>query len=154
MNCCSILSKGFPGSSAGKESTSNAGDPGLIPGVGRSPEGGHCHPPKYSCLGNPMDTGAWRATVHGTAESNTTEQLSTYPLHACLFICRVRGDGGTYWNRREHLAQSASVSGASMCPAYTGNDHNGHATLGCVLTKEGLWEGTGRPSRRAWRPSQ
>ena len=36
MNCCSILSKGFPGSSAGKEATSNAGDPGLIPGSGRS----------------------------------------------------------------------------------------------------------------------
>ena len=44
---------GFPGSSAGKESTCNAGDPVLIPGLGRSPGGGHGNPLQYSCLENP-----------------------------------------------------------------------------------------------------
>ena len=43
----------FPGNSAGKESTCNAGDPGLIPGLGRSPEGGIGYPRQYSCLENP-----------------------------------------------------------------------------------------------------
>ena len=44
---------GFPDRSVGKESTCSAGDPGLIPGLGRSPGGGHGNPPQYSCLKNP-----------------------------------------------------------------------------------------------------
>ena len=58
--------------SDGKESTYNAGDPGLIPGLGRSPGEGNGNPLQYSCLENPMDGGAWRATVHGITESDTT----------------------------------------------------------------------------------
>ena len=60
---------GFPGSSDGKESTCNAGDLDSIPGLGRSPGGGHGNPLQYSCLENPMDRGAWWATVHRAAES-------------------------------------------------------------------------------------
>ena len=45
----------FPGSSAGKESACNAGDPGSIPGLGKSPGGGHDNPLQYSCLENCMD---------------------------------------------------------------------------------------------------
>ena len=69
----------FPHSSVGKESTSNAGDLDSIPGLGRSPGKGNDNPLPYSCLGNPMDRGAWRATVHGDPrvghdlESDTTE---------------------------------------------------------------------------------
>ena len=54
----------------------NAGDVrdlGLIPGLGRSSGEGHGNPLKYSCLGNPMDRGAWWATVHGVAEPDTAE---------------------------------------------------------------------------------
>ena len=54
----------------------NAGDlreTDSIPGLGRSPGGGHGNPPQYSCLENPMDTGAWRATVHRVTESDMTE---------------------------------------------------------------------------------
>ena len=52
---------GFPGGSDGKESSCNEGDLGSIPGLGRSPGGGHGNPLLYSCLKNPMDRGAWRA---------------------------------------------------------------------------------------------
>ena len=54
-----------------KEPTSNAGDLGLIPGLGRSPGGGHGNPLQYSCLENPTDREAWWATVHGVAQSQT-----------------------------------------------------------------------------------
>ena len=62
---------GFPGGSDSKESAHNAGDLGSIPGLGRSPGGGHCNPLKYSCLENPMDRGPWLATVYGVAKSWT-----------------------------------------------------------------------------------
>ena len=63
---------GFPGGSDGKESACNVGDLGSIPGSGRSPHGGrHSNPVQDSCLENPMDRGAWRATVHGVAKSQT-----------------------------------------------------------------------------------
>ena len=48
----------------------------LIPGSGGSPGGGNGNPLQYSCLGNPMDRGDWRATVHGVTESDMTERLS------------------------------------------------------------------------------
>ena len=56
---------GVYGGSVGKESACNAGDLGSIPGLGRSPGEGNGNPLHYSCLGNPMDRGAWWATVHG-----------------------------------------------------------------------------------------
>ena len=60
---------GSPGGSDGKESACNAGDPGSIPGWGRSPGEGNGYPLQYSSLENPMDTGAWQAIVHGVAKS-------------------------------------------------------------------------------------
>ena len=59
---------GFPGGSAGKNPPANAGGAGSIPGSGRSPGVGNGNLPQYSCLGNPMDRGAWQATVHGVAK--------------------------------------------------------------------------------------
>ena len=56
---------GFPRNSINKASACNAGDLGLIPGSGRSPGEGNGNPLQYSCLENPMDRGAWWATVHG-----------------------------------------------------------------------------------------
>ena len=63
--------RGFPGSLDGRESACNAGDLALIPGSGRSPGEGNGNPLQYSCLENPMDGGAWWATVHGVTESWT-----------------------------------------------------------------------------------
>ena len=64
---------GFPCGSAGKESECNEGDPGSIPGWGRSPGGGHGNLPQHSCLESPMDRGAWQAPVPGIAELDMTK---------------------------------------------------------------------------------
>ena len=70
--------QGFPGGASGKEPAYNAGDAGLIPGLGRSPGGGNGNPIQYSCLENPMERGDWQATVHRVAWSQTQlKQLST-----------------------------------------------------------------------------
>ena len=53
------------------ESACNTGDLDLIPGSGRFPEEGYDYPRQYSCLENPMDRGAWQATVHGVTKSQT-----------------------------------------------------------------------------------
>ena len=66
LNCMS-----FPGGSDGKESACNVEDLGSIPGLGRSPRGGHGNPLQYSYLENPMDRGASWATVHRAGKSRT-----------------------------------------------------------------------------------
>ena len=55
-----------------KNLPANAGDTGSIPGLGRSSGEGNGNPLQYSCLGNPMDRGAWRATAHGVAKGSDT----------------------------------------------------------------------------------
>ena len=62
--------EGFPRGSA-VESACNVGDAGSIPGLGRSPGGGHSNALQYSCLESPMDRGAWRAAAHWVAKSQT-----------------------------------------------------------------------------------
>ena len=74
---------GLPGWLSGKESAYNAGasgDIGSTSGSGRSPGGGHGKPLQYSCLQNPVDRGAWQATVHSVAKSQT--QLKQLSIHA------------------------------------------------------------------------
>ena len=72
-----MVPRGFPHSSVGKESACNAGDLGSIPESGRSPGEGDGNPLQYSCLENPMDRGAWWATVHRA--SRVRHDLATIP---------------------------------------------------------------------------
>ena len=67
-----MTSVGLPRWLSGKETVHNAGHVGLIPESGRYPEEGNGNPLQYSSLDNPMDRGAWHATVHGWQESYTT----------------------------------------------------------------------------------
>ena len=69
---------GFPSTSDSKASAYNAGEGGSIPGLERSSGEGNGNPLQYSCLENSMDRRAWRATVHGFAELDMTEQLVQY----------------------------------------------------------------------------
>ena len=75
-NLLGVVGWGFPGGSDGKESACHAGDLSLIPGSGRSPGGGNGNPLQYSCLVNPLDRRAWRATVHRLAKSWTLLSMS------------------------------------------------------------------------------
>ena len=71
---------GFPGGSDGKVSACNAGDPGLIPGWGKSPGEGNDNPLQYSCLENSMEWEPCRLQVHGVAKSRT--RLRRLSMHA------------------------------------------------------------------------
>ena len=80
--------KGFPGGSSGKEAACQCRlevtDMGSIPGLGRSPGGGHGNPLQYSCLKNLMDKGAWHAEVHGIVQSQTG--LQRFSMYAHMSI--------------------------------------------------------------------
>ena len=80
---------GFPGGSDGKESACSAGDPGWIPGLGKSPGEANGNPLQYSCLENPRDGGVWQATSMGS-ELNTNVRLTStrqaYPRFSSVKI--------------------------------------------------------------------
>ena len=88
------------GGSDGKESTHNAGDPGSIPGLERSPGEGNVNSLQYSCLENSMHREAWWATVHGVAELDMIERfsLSLSNSHVTLgHLCSVVSDSVAPW---------------------------------------------------------
>ena len=104
---CVFVCIGFPGGADGKESTYSAGDLGSIPGSERSLGGGHSNPLQYSCLKNPTDRGAWRATVHGVAKSwmDMTEWAWTN-LIVMYFRC---GDGSFLSESLFSLVKCSSI---------------------------------------------
>ena len=81
------FSGGSPGGAVVKNQPTSTGDVGLIPRWGRSPGGGDDNPLQYSCLGSPMDRGAWQAVVHGVIESDTTETHSDEMQEVWLVHC-------------------------------------------------------------------
>ena len=91
-----LMRWGFPGGSEVKASACNAGDSGSIPGSGRSPGEGNGTPLQYSCLENPMDVGAWWATVHRVAKSRTrlsdftiTNEIENFP-YKFMKVARIK----------------------------------------------------------------
>ena len=98
------------------ESAYNAGDLGLIPGLGRYPGEGNGNPLQYSCLENYKDRGALRATVHRTTESNMTEVTFTF---------RVRTSSlGLYWQSQEdgHSSGKRPSFAGIMLPSSADNE--------------------------------
>ena len=87
-----LKEQGFPGGTVEKTPSANAGDQrdgGSIPGLGGSPGGGNGNPPQDSCLENPTDRGAWRATVHGITRSQTRLSRHAYTYleeQICLHV--------------------------------------------------------------------
>ena len=86
-----VISQDFPGGSGGKASAYNVGDQGSIPGLGRSPGEGNGNPLQQSYLENPMDEGAWQATVHGVTRSRTrlNDFTSLHRLHVSVTCPQV-----------------------------------------------------------------
>ena len=84
------LLRGFCHSSVGKESAGNAGDPGSIPGWGRSSGEVNGNPLQYSCLKNPIDRGTWQATVHGIARVIHDLVTKPPPPHGMLITSRFK----------------------------------------------------------------
>ena len=79
-----LIMQSFPGGSEDKASACDAGGPGSIPGWGRSPGEGNGNPLQYSCLENPVERGAWQATVHRVAKSWT--QLSDFTFFLSKYL--------------------------------------------------------------------
>ena len=87
---------GFPGGSGVKSLPANAGDRGLIPASGRFPGRGNGNALRHSCLGRPMDKGAWWATGHGTAKGQAG--LSTHNHHSrIIFMLQSIGASGSFF---------------------------------------------------------
>ena len=107
---------GFPGGSDSKSSACNAGDLGSVPGSGRSPGEGNGNPLQYSCLENPMDGGAWQATVDGVTKSRT--RLSDSLSHAWP------AESSSPWTQGTFLA--LSPAGPSPTPWFQLNRMTGH----------------------------
>ena len=129
MNYISIqVFWGFLGGSSGKEPPATAGDirdTSSIPGSGRSPGGGHGKPPQYSCLENPMDRGAWQATVHGVAVSDMTEATShthVFKKYTCSWrqtganCCTPKPEGLRPPHAVQDLSLQSHSHSYSCCP--------------------------------------
>ena len=95
-----------------KNPPGNAGDVGSIPWSGKSPGGGYCNPHQYSCLENPLDRGAWRATVHRVGKSRTwLERLS---MHA---YTQLRHPGSPEGPEMKYLCLAVSFPSVHLtCP--------------------------------------
>ena len=122
---------GFPGGSAGRESACSVRVLGSIPGSGISPEEGNGNALQYSCVGNPMDRGAWRVTVHGVAKSQTqpTNQALTYTQR------RPCGDSGRRWPSYTSTRERTQEKPALLTPwSHTSSFQKCEAINFCCLS--------------------
>ena len=98
-----VVELGFPGGSESQEFACNARDLGSIPRLGRTPGEGNANSLQYSCLENPMDEGAWYATVHGVAKSRTP--LSDFTFTFLIHEVSVN----TKWNNVNKVLRSHTI---------------------------------------------
>ena len=117
---CLVFTHGFPQKPLycgldSKESTCNAGDPGSIPGSGRSPGEGNDYPLHYFSLENSMDRGAWQTTIHGVSKSWTG--LSDEHLHSSWFIT-VKWIRSRISKKNGHMGPSLLTAGVSFQKFY------------------------------------
>ena len=105
---------GFPGGSVVKNSPANAGDAGSILGSGISPGEGNGNPLHYSYLGNPMDRGAWQATVHGVARVGHNLVIKQSSLITAAHPITYIADG--FFHLPAHLFRSILLSGHDCLP--------------------------------------
>ena len=143
------------GGSDSKKSAHKAGDPGLIPGLGRSPGEGNGNPPQYSCLGNPMNRGAWWATVHGVTKCwtwlskddniSTGRERQKVCVWGCLSCTKSKIQFYLYWSVRVWLWSAKPVMahrGGPWC-CLGAMPHLGRPVIR-LLRPVLHWEGRGR----------
>ena len=118
---------GLPQWCSSKESTCNAGDSVLIPGSGRSPGGRKGYPLQYSCLENPMDRGAWWATVHEVAKSQT--RMSNWTCSHTYMIFKICFFG----HAAQHVEYQFPDQGFNPCPRTVEAQSPNHWTVSEVL---------------------
>ena len=98
-----------------KNPPANSGDVrdmDLIPGWGRSPEGGHGNPLQYSCLENPMDRGPWQATVHGVTKSRT--QLNDFTFFLSIFLVIKDGQALHSQQKQDRMLTVAQITNSLL----------------------------------------
>ena len=155
------LNRDFPGCSEVKASACNAGDLGLTPGSGRPLGEGNGNPFQYSCLENPMDGGAWWATVHRVAKSQTRLSDLTFTshfhalekemaTHSSVLAWRIPGSGGAWWAVVCGVAQSRTRLkrlSSSIAPGFPGGSDGEKSACSAGDPGSGrpLGEGNGNP---------
>ena len=110
---------GFPGGLGGKESTCNAGDPGSIPGLGRSLGEGNGNPTQYSYLENPMDRGSWQAAAHGVTKSRRRLNDSHFHFHLHIsYTTNINQRDMSWWIYYfswTHITNQLSHTKSNLC---------------------------------------
>ena len=135
----------FPSSLDGKASAYNAGDPGSIPGLGRSPGEGSSSPLQYSCLENPMDPEPGRLPIHGVAKSRT--RLSDFILTLNLLSNNLRKKESDMLERGRQCIKSrrrqfcGNCSSDNICTGMYIIHKHFHLTLSQLILLTALWGG-------------
>ena len=134
---------GFPGGPEVKASACSAGDPGSIPECGKSPGEGNGSPLQYSCLENPMEEGAWWATVHGVAKSRT--RLSNFS-YAVSWGFPVGSDSKESACNVEDLS---SIPGLRRSPGVGNGNPLQYSCLENPMDR-GAWQATVQRLEKSW----